>query len=235
MDGNHQRIELLGTFGVFLDARSLEVPTTTARLLAVLALRDSSVTRSQVAGTLWPDVSECRAGANLRAIMWRLPAPVRSFLTVANTTLALVPGVEVDLHVARRVVRDVLDRDELTGCAADRVDLLCRPLLPDWDEEWLVFERERVRQLHIHALERLGVTLLERGDALSAVDVGAAIIGTEPLRESAHHLLVRAHLAAGNRADARRCYDRYCALVRTELGLEPAYSVDGMVPATTTA
>lgn len=82
----------------------------------------------------------------MRAIMWRLPAPARSLLTVSNTALALAPGVEDHLHVATSVVRDVLDRDELTGCPADRVDFLCRPLLPDWDEAWLVFERERVRQ-----------------------------------------------------------------------------------------
>jgi DNA-binding SARP family transcriptional activator len=34
---------------------------------------------------------------------------------------------------------------------------------------------------------------------------------------------MNAYLASGNRADARRCYDRYRDLLRRELNLEPAF------------
>ncbi len=219
--GEHQ-LHLLGGFQILVDDCAHPVPTSAAKLLALLAIHDRPMSRARVAGTFWPDLSDRRASANLRAVVWRLPAALRPVVASTATTLAISEAVDFDLRAARRIVRDILDLDEPHRHDSSCVALLCAPLLPEWDEEWLMFERERVRQLHIHALERLGASLLERGDALSAVDVGAAVISTEPLRESAHGLLIQAHLAAGNRADARRCYDRYCDLVRRELGLEPA-------------
>ena len=52
--------------------------------------------------------------------------------------------------------------------------------------------------------------------------MGITVLVAEPLRETAHVLVMNAYLASGNRADARRCYDRYRDLLRRELNLEPA-------------
>jgi DNA-binding SARP family transcriptional activator len=216
------QLQLLGGFRMVNEGCILAVPVTAAKLVARLALHEHPLPRSRIAGEFWPEVPQRRAAANLRTTVWRLPKVSKAFLTTAGTTIALADSVEVDLRVARGVVRNLLDRREPQEPGRVQVELLSRPLLPEWDEDWLVFERERVRQLHIHALERLGQSFLEAGDPLSAVDVGITVLVTEPLRETAHVLVMNAYLASGNRADARRCYDRYRDLLRRELDLEPA-------------
>jgi DNA-binding SARP family transcriptional activator len=226
-----KRLELLGGFRLVNDGRTLAVPVAAAKLLALLALQERPLPRSRIAGGFWPELPERRAAANLRTTVWRLPEVSRTFLTTTGATIGIADSVEVDLQVARGVVRDLLDRDKPQEPSRSLVELLSRPLLPEWDDDWLVFERERVRQLHIHALERLGESFLEAGDSLSAVDVGITVLATEPLRETAHVLLVNAFLAAGNRADARRCYDRYRDLMRRELSLEPAFDWADVVAA----
>lgn len=220
--GAAKQLRLLGGFQVRVEDRQIPLPATSAKLLALVAIHQRGMTRARVAGTFWGELNDQRALANLRAMMWRLPAPVQPMLATTSTAVALAEDVDVDLHVTRRVVREVLDHDLEVATGSGTIELLCKPLLPEWDEDWLVFERERLRQLHIHALERLGQRHIERGDPLSGVDVGVAVIGCEPLRESAHALLIRAHLAAGNRYEARRCYQRYRDLLWHELRLDPS-------------
>jgi len=227
---SHQ-LQVLGGFRLVSDGCTLAVPVTAAKLLAMLAIHERPLPRSRVAGEFWPQLPQRRAAANLRTTMWRLANLPGTFLTTTGATLALADAVEVDLQVARGLVRGLLDAHEPQEPCRDTVELLSRPLLPEWDEDWLMFERERVRQLHIHALERLGQAFLDTGDPLSAVDVGIAVVGIEPLRESAHVLLMSAYLASGNRADARRCYDRYRDLLRRELNLDPLMDWPGVLAA----
>jgi DNA-binding SARP family transcriptional activator len=224
------QLHLLGGFRLGSEGRPVAVSTTAAKLLALLAVNGRPMTRTQVAGTLWPALTEQRAAANLRSIIWRLPPAVHDIVVPAGSALDLADTVDVDLERVQLTVRQVLDGECFADCVQAPVVLLCEPLLPEWDDDWLVFERERIRQLHIHALERLGASLLDAGDPLSAVDVGTAVIGAEPLRESAHILVIRAHLAAGNRPDARRCYERYRDLLERELNLEPAIRWETTAP-----
>jgi DNA-binding SARP family transcriptional activator len=44
----------------------------------------------------------------------------------------------------------------------------------------------------------------------------------EPYRESAYQLLMRAHAAAGDRADALRAYEQCRRLLLAELGVGPS-------------
>jgi DNA-binding SARP family transcriptional activator len=47
-------------------------------------------------------------------------------------------------------------------------------------------------------------------------------ISAEPLRESAHRSLIKAHIAEGNLTEARRAYLAYRGLVQRELGVLPS-------------
>ena len=96
--------------------------------------------------------------------------------------------------------------------------LLSRDLLPDWYDDWVAVERERFRQLRVHALERLCDRLVEAERFGEAIEAGLAAMKSEPLRESAHRALVRAHLAEGNRSEALAQYRRFKALLPTSSG-----------------
>ena len=199
------------------------------RLLALLALQGRPLERLWVAGTLWMDASEERAGARLRSALWRLPQPGGTPMVESSVThLRLARDIDVDLHdLAARMER--LEQastaiDDRTGSSA-----LTRDLLPDWYEDWVMLERERFRQLRLHALEALCARLTEAGRFGAAVQAGLAAVSGEPLRESAHRTLIRAHLAEGNPGEAVRQFHLYRRLLADELALEPSAAICALV------
>ena len=95
-------------------------------------------------------------------------------------------------------------------------------MLPDWDDDWALVEREHFRNLSLQALESLGEHLTAQGRLRQALEVGLAVFAREPLRESAHRLLVRIYLAEGNAFDAIRQFRLYRELAWSRLGIEPS-------------
>src|SRR5262245_55719964 len=65
------KLQLLGGFAVTLDGRPLPVPKAQRKLLALLGLRRTT-SRAEVAGTLWPEVTDARALGSLRTTLWRI-------------------------------------------------------------------------------------------------------------------------------------------------------------------
>jgi hypothetical protein len=55
-------------------------------------------------------------------------------------------------------------------------------LLPGWYDDCVLLERERVRQLHMHALEALAEKLAAAGRYGEAVPAAYAAVVAEPLR-----------------------------------------------------
>lgn len=206
----------------------IDVGTSSRRVLAFLALHERQLTRSYVAGTLWPDSTEAKAGANLRTALWRLRRPGLEIVEVTSTHLRLSSEVFVDSRHLVVVAQQILERHgavgppELAPALAVEPHDLSGELLPDFWDAWLVIEREWLRQLGLHALECLAADLVELGQPGRAVLVALAAVEVEPLRESATRALVRAHLAHGNRIEAHRQVQRYGALLASELGLAPS-------------
>ena len=95
-------------------------------------------------------------------------------------------------------------------------------VLVGWYDDWVIMERERFRQIRLHALDRIGERLLEQGRFCDVLQVALAAVRAEPLRESAHRLLVRVHLQEGNVAEAIRQYRCYADLLRRELHAAPS-------------
>nr|WP_239523336.1 bacterial transcriptional activator domain-containing protein [Geodermatophilus normandii] len=102
-------------------------------------------------------------------------------------------------------------------------------LLPGWHEEWVLLERERLRQLRMHALEALAGELIVAGRFGEAVEAAYAAVHEEPLRESAHRVVVRAHLAEGNVAEARHAYESFRQVLADTLGVAPTPSMTGLL------
>ncbi|WP_407284937.1 BTAD domain-containing putative transcriptional regulator [Streptomyces sp. BP-8] len=105
-------------------------------------------------------------------------------------------------------------------------------LLPDWDDDWVVLEREWLRQLRLHALDTLSERLARQGLPALALEAALASIRIEPLRESAHRAVVSAHLAEGNLHEALRHCHAFRHLLRAALGIEPSVRFARMIPQT---
>lgn len=218
MVGGQWRVLLLDRFEAWLDDRFLVVNGSGQRLVALLALRRRPMSRSVLAGTLWPDKTEERALANLRSALWRLP----NGLTEATASeVRLKPGTTCDVDHLVAQARRLREGDGIAAFDIDPALLMC-DLLPDWYDEWVMLERERLRQIRLHALEALCAQLTKAGRYAEAIDVGLAAVAAEPFRESASRALILAHQAEGNWAEAATAYRRFRDLIETELGVGPS-------------
>jgi DNA-binding SARP family transcriptional activator len=223
------RLALLTGFHIESDGGAVDLPLSAQRVVAFLALHEHPLQRLFVAGSLWCDATEERANASLRTALWRLRRPGCTLVAATATHLALADGVVVDVREeTKRARRATAGTGEPT--VAD-VAALCDAgdLLPDWYEDWVVAPRERFRQMRLHALEALCLDLAARGRYSEASETGLAAVASEPLRESAHRALIRAHLAEGNPGEALRQYRLYRRLLHDELGLDPSEQLEELV------
>jgi DNA-binding SARP family transcriptional activator len=231
-------LRLLDRFELRLGSRVIPVTTGPQRLVTFLALHNRLLPRGHVAGTLWPDVPADRANANLRASIWRIPSTCRPVIDLSMRHIRLGADVCVDLTVAVALAERLLDQanscaESDLGAAARSV--LLKDLLPECYDDWVLVECERFHQLRLHALEALCERLTAAGRYGEAIDAGLAAVRGEPLRESAHRVLIKAHLAEDNYVEAERQYEFYRRIVRDELGIEPSDGLRQLMLRTVTA
>lgn len=218
------RLTLIGRFALWRGSHELAIAGSGQRLIALLALSDRQVGRPYLAGTLWPDHTTNRSLARLRTALWRVNRASDQVIAATPSFLMLNAGIEVDVRnlvvFARRIPSaDVPELDSVE--AAD----LAGDLLPDWYDDWVSDERERLRQIRLHALENLARRLSASGRHADAIQAALEAIRLEPLRETAHRSLIEIHLAEGNWSEACRQFQRYRKLLRDELGVEPSDSM----------
>ncbi|WP_138733355.1 AfsR/SARP family transcriptional regulator [Modestobacter excelsi] len=234
MDGSAEaRVELLDGFslergrgGVYTAVEGL--PQGAQRLIAHLGLCGRP-TRAAVAGELWPDVPEDHAHGSLRSALWRVQKVVPGLVSASGGALGLANGVRVDVWDFKEWAQRALDPTaDVDGTMAPR-SALAAELLPGWYDDWVLLERERLRQLRLHALEMLADKLARAGRHGEAVQAACAAVHAEPLRESAHRALIRVHLAEGNAAEAVRAYQCFRDLLAHELGVAPTEHMEELM------
>ena len=216
------RLSLIDGFELRYDGKVVRLPLGTQRLVAYLALRDRSLLRVHVAGTLWTDASEERSCANLRSALWRLRGPAHAAVEATPSHVGLSREVVVDVHEVMALARGLLEPADGDDDRPVERSQLSGDLLPDWYDDWVLIERERLRQLRVHALERIAERATSAGRYGYAIDTALTAIAADPLRESAHRVLIKAYLAEGNTGAGMRQYREYCRRARKELGLGPS-------------
>ena len=224
------QLKLLGGF-MLSGTEEIGLPISVQRLVAMLALRERPLSRAYLADALWPDCSPERSLADLRTTLWRANRCGTRIIVTAGMRLCLHSQVWVDVRVLRDFGSETnhATRNLLTQLAGISWLDLSLDLLPDWYDEWLVDDRESVRQLRLHTLERLTDELSLRGRHEEAIQAALAAVHLEPLRETAHAALIRAHLAEGNRSEALRQFYRCRDVLVAELAVEPSESMRKLI------
>ncbi|MFD9908910.1 BTAD domain-containing putative transcriptional regulator [Streptomyces sp. NPDC059063] len=207
---------------------AMEVPASGQQVLARLALYGTA-TRSALAGTLWPNATEARARASLRTAMWRLNGAGSALADVGGGALALGRRVRVDIQDFTAAAHQVLAGAQVRLVRPYQVLLCAGELLPGWQQDWVSFERERLHQLRLHALEALSARLVARHQYGPALEAALESTRIDPLRESAHRAVVSVHLAEHNLTEAVRQFETFRGLLRGELGVEPSGQFSAML------
>jgi DNA-binding SARP family transcriptional activator len=214
-------LAMLGGWRMTRDGEPVHLPSSAQRLVAFTGLNDS-VSRAYIAGTLWPEVTDHRAHASLRSTIWRVSQTCRGLLESHGEVLSLARGTWVDVRELRSLFEVEPPGSRSGSGVASWSESFWGELLPGWYDDWVMLERERLRQMRVHALETMTRALADQGRYAEALEVGMAAVAVAPLRESAHREIIRIHLAEGNLSEALRQFEVCAQLLRADLGLEPS-------------
>lgn len=219
------RLFLLNGFSLFLTEERVRLPLHAQRVLAYLALARQDgmkCSRDALVGRLWADSTLEHAHGSLRTALWRIRSVHAGLVSAGRSELALGPEVSVDLQQCRDQATRLLCAEAALSIDDINSSPLTGELLPSWEEDWLLVERERLRQMQLHALEALAVRLRKLGRYPDAIDAALRAKAIEPLRESVHAVLIDVCFDEGNIAAAHEYLRQYRALLQAELGLQPS-------------
>lgn len=226
------QIHLFGPLDLRADGAPLE-PLESARaasLLAYLLLnRQAPQPRQRLAFLLWPDSSETQARTNLRHVLHTLrhalPDASR-FLDVTPGTLQWRADAPCWLDVA--AFEETIARAEREAGVArqaalrEAIELYTGDVMEGCYDDWLLKERERLRQIYCEALRHLTALLEAGGETAQAILYAERLLRRDSLDEETYRLLMRLHGADGDRARALRVYHQCVATLERELGIAPS-------------
>jgi DNA-binding SARP family transcriptional activator/predicted ATPase len=228
-------LRLLGDFS--LRCNDQEVTTLTpARLRSLLAYlvlhREVPQQRQHLAFLFWPDTTEAQARNNLRQLLHQLrqafPA-IDHFLSIDTHLVHWHPATPYHFDVAAfeqaLTLADAATRQSdqhALQAALEQADTLYRgELLPGCYDEWILPERERLRQRHRQTLEHLLRLFERRGDTVTAVQYAQRLIGLDPLSEDLYRHLMRLFVQNNDRASALHIYHTCVSILQREMGVAP--------------
>lgn len=185
-------------------------------LLVYLARAEAGVARRDLAELLW---GPGRVGSVHQALhtLRRAPGGDR-WLSLGRGPVRL--SVRCDVTVFERLVRRGRYGAALALWNGSPFDGVRVPGAPAF-EDWLTIERMRLDDLRRVALRGASDRLAEVGDTAEALQLAEALLGLDPLDESAHQTVVRLHLQRGDVRAARTQYEACRALLDRELGVAP--------------
>lgn len=232
-------IELLGhcrlTYGEDPITR-VDTPRLRALLAYLVLHRSAPRTRQHIAFTFWPDSAEQQALTNLRHLLHDLRRALpdaNRFLHADNKILGWQHDAPFTLDVAdfERALAQAEEATQQANGAAIRnaleeaTKLYQSDLLPGCYDEWIEPERERLRQKHIWALERLIRLLQDRRDYVAAIYYAQRLKHKDPLCEATYGTLMRLYAVKGDRARALRTYDECAEILQREMEVAPGSAI----------
>ena len=227
-------VRLFGPFTVWRGGeliRPAEWQREKARQLFQLLLlqRGQWLGRDQIADQLWPEspgdvaVRDFKVALNAlnKALEPDRPQGTPAFFVSRQENFyRLNPQANIQVDV---------DEFERLSTSQD-LDLLRQALvlganefLPDsLNEDWTQAERERLNRVWLSAGGRLCERLVAASNREEAIQICQTMIRRDPTDEPAYSYLMEIYGAMGNRAQVQNIYNRYAAILREHLGIEPS-------------
>lgn len=206
-------------------------------LLSYLVLNSGKpLPRSRLASLFWPDSTDTQARTNLRrelhylrqilpngdqflqvdskVLWWRSTAPFT--LDVVEFEQAVAQAESAEQSADFKTVRMALERATV---------LYQGDLLPDCSDEWILPEKERLRQIYSRVLQWLVRLLKRQGEIHPAMRYAQRWLQVDALNEAAYCELMHLSALSGDRAGALHLYYRCMTTLRDELGIDPSPTI----------
>jgi DNA-binding SARP family transcriptional activator len=229
-------VRLCGPLLLQVDGRRLEGELSGRigrRLFAYLiSRRGHAVRRDELTEILWPRDRPASPEAGLSVHFARLRRVLGEHAVIGRSEvrLDLGPDAFVDVEAAERWTDEARAKlaaglhMEAIGPARAARGVLEAEFLPEFaDDNWAAQRRLELEGLVPDLLEiEAEAALALGGGELPAAEAAArALVEQRPYRESDHRLLMRAHAARGNLAEALLVYERLRRRLMEDLGIPP--------------
>lgn len=193
----------------------------------LLARHPSGARRDEIIDTFWPDSSATNASQSLKVALHRLR---RAFCQTRHEagwySLVLPDGYVYDAGRFQALAAVLEGSEALTpDRAADlrrAVDLYQGDYLPEYYSDWVVSERDRLKQLYSRILLTLGPYYEGGGDLAAALEVYQKCLNEDEYQEAAHQGMMRTYMALGDRHRAIQHFRELVQVLRRDLGIDPA-------------
>ncbi|HEX6387255.1 MAG TPA: BTAD domain-containing putative transcriptional regulator, partial [Anaerolineae bacterium] len=232
-------ITLLGNPVITLDDKPVTgfVSSKAQALVYYLAATGQSHGRETLAGLLWSDVPDSSAKKNLRDVLSNLRKLLGPFLNITRQAAGLdeAAGIFIDCQAFATALldRELTNSPALTDADAsllrDIIDLYRGDFMAGFYldeaplfEEWMLGERERLRQLALQALTVLADHHVQQGNYAPAIEYTMRLLAMDAWREEAHRELMLLLALSGQRSAALAQYEKCRRILDEELGVEPA-------------
>ena len=230
------RIFLLGSFQAFDGERplALKFPPKVVPLWVHLLLHaDRPLARQTLAFSLWPDVPEETALANLRRHLHHLKSALPP--PEDRPPWLLIDAQSVQWNPQAPWWLDVAEFERLSqgdpAALEQAVALYRGDLVADCYDDLILAERERLRNLYLTDLEALARHHRAQGRFERAIEFTARLMALDPLNENALRLLMSLRYESGDRAGALKAYAAFCRRLREELEVEPMRETQALAEA----
>lgn len=236
------RFHVLGEqrLSVAEDGSSLSATGRSLGLLVYLVLHAGQAQhRGRLAGLFWPDSTEHQARTNLRRELHNLREIPGTGASLISEGQALLwrdsPGCYIDVRDFD-IERELAFRHRTDGDpvgfrrhAAAAIADYKGDLMPGWYDDWVLDERDRLRQQCAQLCDLATAAARLEGDHSTAMAMARRRIQLEPLEEAGYQVLMKLQAEAGGMAAAVGTYHRCASVLETELGVAPGTATRQLV------
>jgi DNA-binding SARP family transcriptional activator/Tfp pilus assembly protein PilF len=230
------QIRLFGGLAIEYDGvpiASISGVTARSLLAYLITYRTQPHTRNLLAGTFWPELSDTAARRRLSQALWQIrsgldPTPI---LLIQADTIRLNPSLAIIVdreEFIRHYEQSAGDIPEALEHGDACIERYRGEFLAGYYDDWILTERERLRNMLLVVLGRLvnGYKLL--GNYEQALAHARALVDEDPWNEEAHREVMRLCHVSGRSAEAKKQY-QLCRRTLNELGDEPSPETESLL------
>ncbi len=206
-----------------------------ARLLLAFLLLHSRRwhERAYLIGLLWPDLPESVARRRLSQALWQV-RDVFPYVVADRQSIGIDPegafwADVIAFQQAQRQAEQATEAATLAASWQEMINLYRGALLPGYYEDWVLLQREQLRDAYLQALEGLIEHYMQFGRYQDALAAAKRLAAEEPMNEEAHRHVIRLYALLGQREDALRQYDLLSKILAEELGATPGLATEQLM------
>jgi DNA-binding SARP family transcriptional activator len=209
----------------------------------LLLNREHIQNRERLASIFWGNYATHASRKYLRNALWKLRsvfqavgADLEKYVVVDDDNVFFQKSspYQLDVEIFERLLassRSVMGENlnpEQASQLSQAVNLYRGDLLEGVDEEWCLYERERLSLLHLTALSKLMSYHRWNGNFSAGLDYGERILALDDTREHIHREMMLLYWLNREPSAALAQYSRCAQILRDQIGVSPTDETQSM-------